>query len=289
MLSSLARADPLVATGTDHSHSALEDAPAQRSHDFRGTAKCSAQTLHLMIISHANRFVFIKTRKTAGSSVEIALSRICGPQDVITPLSAQRGEERLRREERGIGPINHLKPIASHRGFKEWRRLLLKASRSPYPEHATVPEVQAILGRRLWDQYFSFTIERNPWDRALSRYWWQKHRWEEKGRTGFPCVSDYLHWLARNKPHWLSNWNHYAIGDRIAVDRVLRYEALETELADLQNKLTLTGDLQLPARRAKSGFRDDNRHYSQLLTDADRSLIARLCHREIEAFGYTFD
>ncbi len=38
-----------------------------------------------VIVSHEHGFIFMKTRKTAGTSVEIALSRICGPDDVITP------------------------------------------------------------------------------------------------------------------------------------------------------------------------------------------------------------
>lgn len=38
-----------------------------------------------MIISHAHRFIFIKTEKTAGTSLEIALSRYCGSDD-ITPF-----------------------------------------------------------------------------------------------------------------------------------------------------------------------------------------------------------
>ena len=38
-----------------------------------------------MILSHAHRFIYIKTYKTASTSIEAALSAICGPDDVITP------------------------------------------------------------------------------------------------------------------------------------------------------------------------------------------------------------
>ncbi len=34
-----------------------------------------------MIVSHKYEFVFIKTKKTAGASVEIALSKFCGVED----------------------------------------------------------------------------------------------------------------------------------------------------------------------------------------------------------------
>ena len=39
-----------------------------------------------MIVSHKHKFIFIKTKKTAGTAIEAALSELCGPQDVITPF-----------------------------------------------------------------------------------------------------------------------------------------------------------------------------------------------------------
>jgi hypothetical protein len=37
-----------------------------------------------MIISHERKFIFLKTKKTAGTAIEAALSELCGPLDVIT-------------------------------------------------------------------------------------------------------------------------------------------------------------------------------------------------------------
>ena len=58
-----------------------------------------------MIVSYSQSFIFIKTRKTAGTSLEIALSRFCNHNDIVTPLSSplneQWDEERLRRREGG--------------------------------------------------------------------------------------------------------------------------------------------------------------------------------------------
>lgn len=59
-----------------------------------------------MILSHDWRFLFLKTRKTAGTSVEIALSRICGPLDVITPISP--ADQAQRNKDSGTLPRNYL-------------------------------------------------------------------------------------------------------------------------------------------------------------------------------------
>ena len=50
-----------------------------------------------MIISHSHRYIFIKSEKTAGTSVEAALSKHCTDNDMVTPL----GDYWFNRDERG--------------------------------------------------------------------------------------------------------------------------------------------------------------------------------------------
>lgn len=241
-----------------------------------------------MIICHRYRFIFIKTRKTAGSSVEIALSRLCDEGDIVTPLAERLGEEELRRREGGYGPVGWQKNIAEHRGFTEWRRLLLYGRRAPrFGEHARADEICSLVSPNVWRDYFKFSLERNPWDRALSRYYWQKHRWERKPRrSDFPGLHDYLLWLEREKPHWISNWSHYAIGDDIAVDKMLFFERLVDGLDEVRRQLGVREDLSLPERQAKSGFRPGKGEPAVELDRQSRDLIGRLCAREIRAFDY---
>ena len=57
-----------------------------------------------MIVSHAHKFIFIKTKKTAGTAIEAALSELCGPDDVITPY---RAESEGARKGRGPAEFPH--------------------------------------------------------------------------------------------------------------------------------------------------------------------------------------
>ncbi|HWY63166.1 MAG TPA: hypothetical protein VNW15_14785 [Rhizomicrobium sp.] len=49
-----------------------------------------------MILSKKHNFIFIKGMKVAGTSVEMALSILCGPEDIITPISQVDELERLK-------------------------------------------------------------------------------------------------------------------------------------------------------------------------------------------------
>ena len=54
-----------------------------------------------MIVSHEHKFIFLKTIKTAGTSIEAALAQICGPDDIITPY-----REASETDRKGRGPQN---------------------------------------------------------------------------------------------------------------------------------------------------------------------------------------
>jgi len=57
-----------------------------------------------MIVSHKYQYIFLKTTKIAGTSIEISLSRFCDPDDIITPISLQ---DELMRKKPGIFPRNY--------------------------------------------------------------------------------------------------------------------------------------------------------------------------------------
>ena len=75
-----------------------------------------------MIISHAHKFIFLKTKKTAGTSIELALSQLCGPDDVIPPIT--ESDETLRapgsepRNWRVHGWWQSPRPLFKRRWFK---------------------------------------------------------------------------------------------------------------------------------------------------------------------------
>lgn len=217
-----------------------------------------------MIISHRHRFVYVKTRKTASTSLEIALAKFCGPDDVITKIVAK--DEAVRTRLGHPGPRNELVRDPSGRVVE-----LLN--------HAPATAARDLLGDR-YREYFTFTIERNPFDRVISQYWWEAAALAEP-----PPIGDHL----RASPvEVLSNWHLYADGERLIVDHVGRYESLAESLAFIAERIGLPEPITLPEQRTKSEYRRDRRHWREVLSAADRRLVETVCHRELAAFGYAW-
>jgi hypothetical protein len=230
-----------------------------------------------MIISHKYRFIFLKTGKTAGTSIEIALSKFCGPDDIITPI---RHEDERERAALGYkGPQNYLLPRSQYT-LRDWYRFLSRGKKARFYNHISGKEVLGRIGPRVWNDYYKFCFERNPWDRVISDYYWH---YKEEPR---PSMTDFIDSGLPSKLR-TRGYDIYTIGGKVSVDRVCLYERLTEELDEVAERLGLPERLSLP--RAKGSARKDRRSYREVLTRDDGEKIARMFSRELELFGYQYD
>ena len=86
-----------------------------------------------LIISHSRRFIFVKTVKTGGTSLEMALSKYCAPGDVLTPLIPP--EESQRRQIAGIGAQNYQVPLSDYSLKKRAKMMVRRKRENRFYEH----------------------------------------------------------------------------------------------------------------------------------------------------------
>jgi hypothetical protein len=230
-----------------------------------------------MIISHEHKFIFIKTAKTAGTSIEVFLSQQCGPEDIITPIAPPVEGHQARNHEQLVNPISEL--VQQPEGLLAALRNVFKRRKKFY-NHMPAWLIQQRVPARIWNTYFKFCVERNPWDKVLSHYYMTTSR-----AGGSLSLDQYL---ARGR--FPINYFRYTdrSGAKIIVDRVVRYENLMNDLAEVfaQVDVRFEGNLGV---RAKSDYRTDYTPYQEVFNEDQRRIVEQAFAREIELHGYRFD
>ncbi|SHE85725.1 Sulfotransferase family protein [Desulfacinum infernum DSM 9756] len=226
-----------------------------------------------MIISHTHKFIFIKSLKTAGTSVEAALSQHCQDPDVVTPL----GDYKFNRDEQG-----------------RWIHKSMNAEGFWQHDHAV--SIRKKVGDSVWKEYFKFTIVRNPWDRVVSLYFWHSRNKPEfkpqrkiYHKLGWPFNE--LREIRKVfdkfvEGEWETNDKFYLIDGDLCVDFAVRYENLSDDLNKVCQIIGLP-PLELPS--LKKGFRPDKHHYSEYYTEKSKKIVADRHANDIKFFGYVFD
>lgn len=223
-----------------------------------------------MIISHKHKFAFIKTTKTAGTSVEIALSKHCGDEDVITPIMPE--DEAIRSKRGYRGPQNYLPWLPDGTELKLFN-------------HARAVRAIRVMGNDAWKEYFTFAFERNPFDRVVSAYHYIK---KNRVSKGLQCdqftFNEFLREPKKLEHLHRNGWGLYTQNDKIIVDRVYKFEELESSMNSIYDNLGIVEADQIVKTKVSNRKKD----YRQYYDDESRALVERAFEKEIETFNYTF-
>ncbi len=229
-----------------------------------------------MIISHTHKFIFIKTQKTAGTSLEIALSQICGPNDIITPISEN---DEAKRKELGYPTAqNYFIPFSKY-SLKDWAKFILQQKKATFYNHISASKIKHLVSDEVWDGYYKFCFDRNPWDKFVSWYYWKNTE------STYDSIEDFANAGMLER---LKGFSLYSIAGKVVVDDVFAFEDISAALDSISNKLRLETPLVMPDYRAKSNSRKDLRHYRELLPTDIVERIRTFSAAEIELLGYTF-
>lgn len=241
-----------------------------------------------MIISHKYKFIFIKPTKVGGTSVEVALAKHCGNKDIITPITKYNPNS---DEEKYVQPVKNYKD----KGFFN---------------HISPEEIKKKIGNRTWNNYYKFTVVRNPWDQTISRYWWEKRtKVTEKQITIKKLILNFFNpkaykfiisriWNKKNKTNsfndfinafdkkWTNTLYYFDKKGNPICDFYIMYENLDKDYEKACNHLGIPYE-KLP--KTKNKQRKNKKNYSEYYNKATRKKVYNLFKKEIDFFNYKYE
>jgi len=156
-------------------------------------------------------------------------------------------------------------------------------------KHSTLADIDGLLTREDLGAFFTLTLVRNPWDRAVSYYHWLRGQSFAHPAVGLAKVHDFSGFL--NHPQTgtaLRLWPATAyMRDACGTERASLYVRIEHLDAEIEPFEAHLGFSLGPLPRANPS--DRQRDWRGYYSDADAALIADLCGSDIARFGYRFD
>jgi hypothetical protein len=228
----------------------------------------------IMLCSTSKKFIYLKTIKTASTSVESFFERYC--LDPSLPYSQEHSIAE------SITPF----------GVVSSRMSGINLGKDKFKNHMAAARVRDILGHEIFDSYHKFCVVRNPYDKAVSMYWWHIKANPAKRdllvNSNFDVIrEDFSKYLRAHAGAVRSDSEIYSLDCNICVDTILRYENLLVDLNGLCDKLGIKFDSS-QLKKYKSGARMCMREYQDYYSIDDRKIIEKRFYFELNAFDYSF-
>jgi hypothetical protein len=202
-----------------------------------------------MILSYTHRFLFIKTKKTAGTSVEIVLSQFCGEADIITPISPE--DELVRYQEAGAVAQNYCHDATLEAQYAAATRALdlsallrldpLVRESARFYNHVSYCEIEEQLGQDALQPLTVFTVERSPDERFISFINYRRKGRKPLGRLAL----FFMVFLVAPRRSFRNAWLYTRDGQSI-LDLVVAYDDLESGLGRVLESLGISGEFTIP-------------------------------------------
>jgi hypothetical protein len=250
-----------------------------------------------MIYSRRRGFVFVKGTKVASTSVEMALSTLCGDDDIVTPITPVDELARIRGG--GRGAQLYLDDRDRERSYaaslETMSREELARTTPPlgrFVAHMTLSAIARELGG-IPSGTLVFAVERSPYEKVIS-FANMTLRFDDYRATGASMRSDLVALrkaiakvVSSGRAVLVRNVVRYRAPAGVASVRILRHDRLEADFA------RLLADLKLPSVRlphAKEGMRSSRFDPRELFEPQHLARVNEEFAEEFEAFGWpTFE
>ena len=210
----------------------------------------------MVLVSHKYKFIYIKNAKVAGSSVESFFGKYC-----IDPKKVYNYNDEICQHIDEFG-------IIGSRGHSQKKG-------DKWQSHKIAKSIRNDLGKEKFDKYLKFCVVRNPYDKVVSRYFFNPIN---KKMT----FKEYVKTKNTN-----NNLNINLIDGKDVCDYIIRYEYLEEDINTLCKILKIDSyDLSLLPKHKSTQRKNKKKHWSEYYDDETKNIVYNEYKKEFELYGY---
>lgn len=220
-----------------------------------------------MFISHRYNVIFIHIQKAGGSSIQRLFEQL-DPQ-LETTINIDEAKNR--------------------------------------PKHCFASDIEEVIGREKFNNYYTFSVVRNPFDRLVSWYWMLKLRsFEEENpdlietpgdKVNFALIDElnknaqnFDQFVALPKDHrsglfqrFFFNQLDYVSNDKgVSVNKILRFENLADDFSEFASEVGISQELPHMNKTPRKA------DYHDYYNNKTRKIIEQRYQRDLDYFHYTF-
>ncbi len=197
-----------------------------------------------MIISHKKKFVFIRTGKTASSSMEVYLSQFCSRKDTITTLGAfaEDDEDEFKKKHGLPGAQNYILKKKSF-GIKNFLNFNF-INNVNVNSHDPIDKVlKSEIGNKIKD-YFFFCLIRNPFDWIVRSFWWDLYLKKKKNLNWInnanknQLIKIFKNFLDETSYEYFNRQKNIVTNNNINI-KIYKYEDFDENIKIIKKKLSL--------------------------------------------------
>ncbi|MEM9222586.1 MAG: sulfotransferase family 2 domain-containing protein [Pseudomonadota bacterium] len=221
----------------------------------------------VMLVSHRHRFIYLKTRKSASSSVELAF------EHCARPVGWKQPEDNAFATEEMVSDAG----IVGARGLKAKQT-------AEFTDHIRGIRVKKLIGREIWNSYFKFCTIRNPWEKTVSHFHFTHPNIRNARERRIVRV--FREWLRNNDSRHGVDKGIYWIDGKPVMDYYIRHHNIVEDVTTVADHLGVKLD---PLGEVFGQFRKSGLSYTEYYDDQARSLVANFYEDEIKWFGWSFE
>ncbi|WP_353570311.1 sulfotransferase family 2 domain-containing protein [Candidatus Albibeggiatoa sp. nov. BB20] len=225
-----------------------------------------------MLVSHTKKFIYTKTRKTAGTSIEVYFEKYC----LLNNESSKTEGRELYMGDTGI--VGYRSNKNNYKGEKKL-----------WGGHASADFIKGKIGMAIWDEYFKFCAIRNPFDKMVSMFYFNARKkdikWDIFDKKQHATI--FKNWLFEIGKDRAVDRDKYIINGQVCIDYFIRYEAIEEGIEHVCQTLDIPF-LPDSIPQLKSQFRQSALELSDYYDYSSIEMVRNLFAFELDYFNYSF-